>query len=313
MAPNRKLLHCASSVLGLLSAIAPPVHAQAVTIAPRLRAGDAFRIEIVRIRENSQRPQQNGRSTTPVDVRVDSITATGIALDWTPGQTAFDNRQVANDPLLAAASNAIGGLRLRIMLNADGEYVGLGNQGEVAAALRKGTDMIVSSLLAKIPPEQRTAFAGMIAQVLSPATLLASATREAQMYFGLHGVALGVGEAVDTRIEQPNPLGTGTIPTVWRVRLESASAESAVVRTTTTYDAAALKEMTRALAEQSGKPIPPAALAQVPPIAMADDGQYLFDRTIGLMREVIVNRRMTAGANRRLDGWEIRLVAGPKR
>lgn len=313
MATTGKRLSCASALLVLLSLITTAVHAQNVTIAPGLRAGDEFRIEIVRIRENSQRPQQNGRSTTPVDVRVASVGATRLALDWTAGQTAFDNHQMADDPLLVAASNASGGLTLRILLNATGEYTGLGNQAEVAAALRKGTDVIVRGLLAKIPLEQRKPFERMVAQALSPATLIASATREAQIYFGLHGVALGVGETVETKIDQPNPLGTGAIPAMWRVRLDSASAESAVVRTTTTYDSAALEQMTRTLAEQSGKPIPPEVLAQVPPIEMADDGRYLFDRTLGLMREVVVNRRMTAGTNRRLDGWEIRLVAGPRR
>ena len=311
MATTGNLLSRVSFVLGALLAIAPVVHAQNVTIAPGLRAGDEFRIEIVRIRENSQRPQQNSRSTTPVDVRVASVAATGIALDWTAGPTSIDNRQVADDPLIVAASEAIGGLRLRILLNAQGAYAGLGNEAEVAAGLRKGTDVIVGSLLAKIPLEQRKPFERMVAQALSPATLIASATREAQIYFSLHGVALGVGETVATKIDQPNPLGTGAIPATWRVQLESASAESAVLRTTTTYDSAALKAMTRALAEQSGKPIPPEV--QVPPIQMADDARYLFDRAVGLMREVVVNRRMTAGANQRLDGWEIRLVAPPKR
>jgi hypothetical protein len=313
MPATQNLLSRASSVVGLLLSLAPAVHAQSVTITPGLRAGDEFRIEIVRIRENSQRPQQNGRSTTPVDVRVASVTTTGIALDWTSGQTSFDNRQVADDPLLAAASKAIVGLKLRILLNADGEYTGLGNQAEVAAALRKATDVFVRALAAKLPVEQRAGFEKMVRQVLSPASLIASATREAQIYFGLHGVALAVGEAVDTRIQQPNPLGTGAIPAVLRVRLESATDASAAVRTTITYEASALKEMTRALVEQSGRPVPPEALAQLPPIEMADAGRYLFDRTVGLMREVMVNRRMTAGANQRLDGWEMRLVAGPKR
>jgi hypothetical protein len=313
MATTAKLLTRFSSVLGLLLAIAPAVLAQNVTIAPGLRAGDEFRLEIVRIRENSQRPQQNGRSTTAVDVRVASVAATGIALDWTAGQTSFDNQQMADDPLVAAASNAVRGLKMRILLNARGEYAGLGNQTEVAAALRKGTDVIVRGLLAKIPLEQRKPFERMIAQALSPATMIASATRETQIYFSLHGIALAVGETVERRIDQPNPLGSGAIPAIWRVRLDSASAESAVARTTMTYDSAALKEMTRALAEQSGKPIPPEVMAQIPPIEMADDGNYVFDRTVGLMREVGVNRRMTTGANRRLDGWEIRLVAPPKR
>jgi hypothetical protein len=34
----------------------------------------------------------------------------------------------------------------------------------------------------------------MIAQLLSPALLIASATREPQMYFGLNAVSLAVGE-----------------------------------------------------------------------------------------------------------------------
>jgi hypothetical protein len=45
---------------------------------------------------------------------------------------------------------------------------------------------------------------------------------------------------------------------------------------------------------------------------MADEGTYLFDREFGLMKEVIVSRRVAAGPTRRLDGWQIRLLKGPR-
>ena len=114
-------------------------------------------------------------------------------------------------------------------------------------------------------------------------------------------------------LEQPNPLGGGTLPATFRIAAESVTAAVAVFTTNTTYDSAALRRLTEALAEQAGAPIPPGDLAALPPIEMADEGRYVFDRATGLMREVIVTRRITAGASRRVDGWEIRLIGGPQR
>ena len=299
--------------LALFTATASAGSAQDIEIAPRLRAGDTFRLEVVRVRENSQQPQLNGRSTTPVDVLVDSVTTTGMTLEWTQGPTTFENPHVAADPLVAAASNAVRGIKLRITLSADGEYSGLANEAEVTAALRNGTDTIIQAILPKLPLEQRTTFEKMIAQLLSPALLIASATREPQMYFGLNAVSLAVGEVVDAKIDQPNPIGAGVIPTVFRVTMDSATSDSADLRTTTTYDAAALRQMTAALVAQSGKALSEKDLAALPPIELADDGRYLFDRVSGLMLEVVVNRRVSAGGVRRLDSWIIRLVEAPKR
>ena len=97
MSTNRGTSIRTGLALALFTATASA--AQDVEIAPRLRAGDTFRLEVVRVRENSQQPQLNGRSTTPVDVRVDSVTPTGMTLEWTQGPTTFENPQVAGDPL----------------------------------------------------------------------------------------------------------------------------------------------------------------------------------------------------------------------
>ena len=90
--------------------------------------------------------------------------------------------------------------------------------------------------------------------------------------------------------------------------MESATVDTASVKTSTIYDAAALVRLTQSLATQAGKPIPPEELAKLPPMQMADEGAYVFDRKRGLMREVKVNRHVVVGPNRRLDAWEIRLI-----
>jgi hypothetical protein len=300
--------HFATVSLVGLFAIATPAYAQDVSIVPTLRAGDSFQLEVIRIRENSAQPQQNGKSTTRVDVRVLSASAERSVIEWVPGATAFDNPQVALNPVIGFASQALRDIRFQLNLNADGELQGLANQAEVAPKLKTVVDAVVRDLAARIPVEQRKGFLDLIGQVLSADVLIASATRDAATYLGLNGAALAVGEAVEVDIEQPSPLGGGPIPAKFRVRMESASADVASLKSTTTYDGAALMRLTEALVRQAGAPIPPEELAKLPPMEMADEGTYVFDRKRSLMREVKVYRRIVVGPNRRLDAWEIRLI-----
>jgi hypothetical protein len=310
--PWRRLLRTSSFVTAFTLAAAQ-AFAQDVTIRPRLRTGDEFRLEIVRTRDDSSRPQQNGRSRTVVDVRVLSAASEGFVVEWAPGETVLDNPQTAQDPLVAAASQALSEIRFRLMLNADGKLAGVANEAEVAPKLQAMLDTVVRNLSARLPAEQRKAFQNVVGQVLSPAALISSATREAEIYFGLNGVVLAAGEAAETDLQLPNPLGGGVIPAKFRVDMKSATADSASLNTTTTYDSAALLRMTQSLARQAGAPVSTNELTKIPPMQMGDDGKYLFDTSVGLMRQVTVNRRLSAGNNRRHDGWEIRLLNGPKR
>jgi hypothetical protein len=287
--------------------------AQEIAITPKLRQGDEFRLELTRIRENSARPQQNGKSRTVVDVRVISAGSQGIVLDWMPGETVMDNPQVAQDPLVASASKALRDMRFRVTLNTEGEFTGLANEAEVTPKLQSVVDLMVQELSGRLPAAQREQVRGIIAQALSPAALIASATREVEIYFGLNGVSLAQGEAAETDLEVASPLGSGKIEAKFRVEMGTVKPDSASLKTATTYDAAALQRMTQALAKQSGAPIPPEQLAKLPPMQMSDDGTYVFDRALGLMREVTVNRRISAAGSSRFDGWQIRLIAGPKR
>jgi hypothetical protein len=287
--------------------------AQDVTIAPKLAIGDEFRLALVRTRDNSAQPQQNSTSRTVISVRVTSAGADGYVLDWVPGETVVDNQQLAQNPVVMAAVEAVRGLRFRLTLNADGELTGLANQDEILPKLKSMMDTIVQQILAGIPDDERTAMVSFMNQVLSPEVLVSSATREAGIYFGLNGVSLASGEVAEIELQQPSPFGGGVIPGIFRVRMDSIRTNSVSLTTETTYDSTALLRLTESLIKQAGKPIPPSELAKVPPIDMNDDGTFVFDRTVGLMREVTMIRRVVAGTNQRLDRWEMRLVDGPKR
>jgi len=291
-----------------LFAIVGHAFAQDISIVPTLRAGDSFQLDVIRIRENSAQPQQNGKNTTRVDVRVISSSAERTVIEWVPGTTVFDNPQAASNPLVGFAAQALRDIRFQLNLNAEGELQGLANQAEVAPKLKTVVDTVVRQLSAQLPEDQRKGFLNVIGQVLSAEVLVASATRDAATYLGLNGASLAVGEEVVLDVEQPSPLGGGPIPAKFRIRMESATADTASLRTTTVYDAAALRRLTQSLAKQAGSPIPPEQFINLPPIQMSDEGAFVFDRKRGLMREVKVNRRVSVGPNRRLDAWEIRLV-----
>jgi hypothetical protein len=133
------------------------------------------------------------------------------------------------------------------------------------------------------------------------------------MYFGLNGVSLAAGEIAETNLQVPNPFAGGEIPAKFQVRMETVTADSASLKTTTRYDPTALQRMTQTMAQQAGAPIPSEELAKLPSMQVTDNGAYSFDRTVGLMREVNVNRHISVGNNSRYEGWQIRLLNSPKR
>jgi hypothetical protein len=294
-------------------ALAATASAQDIRITPKLRAGDAFRLEITRTRENSPASPQGGKSSTTIDVRVLTVTPEGSTLEWESGATAA-NIPAAQEPLMLAASDAMSGMKPVIRLTPDGEVDGLVNEAEVLAKVQAAVDIIRRGLLEKMPPAaNRQGFEAMLAQVLSPATLIGTVMRDARTYFGLNGVELAVGETPTADIEQPNPIGGEALPAKFSVHIESATADTAVLVTTTTYDGGALMRVTRQLLEKAGAPVSPEELAKYPAMQMGDEGRFVFDRAAGLMREVIVNRRLSVAGQGRLDRTEIRLVAPPKR
>ncbi len=296
----------------LVSLAAAVLAPQDIQVRPRLVAGDTFRLEVTRVREDSSRPQANYSGRTPIDVRVVSAGAEGFVLLWRPGATVLEGSAAAPDPALSMAGRIIGNAEFRVVLTADGEYERLANQAEITQKFEAARDAAIRLAGTGLSADDRKRMDDLMRQILSPANLVAIATRDVQSYVAMHGLALAVGETLEFAIEQPSPFGGGVIPAVFRARMESATPDTATVTTTTTFDPEALLKMTAAIAEQAGAKPAAEELAKFR-LDISDDGTYVFDRKVGLMREVTINRRSSVGATTQLDRWVIRLVTAPTR
>ena len=309
---RRKLLGMQIVLAVTLIALAATASAQDILIAPKLRAGDAFKLEISRARENTPASPQDVKGSTTIDVRVLTVTPEGVTLEWDAGLTAF-NFGVVPEALMQSISDAMRGMKPVIKLTPKGEVAGLVNEAEVLAKMQAVVESIRRDFVERMPPANRQGFESMLSQVMSPAILVAAVLRDAGTYFGLNGVELGVGESATADLPQPNPFGGEPLPATFTVRVESANADVASLATTTVYDGAAVIRAMSRLMENAGQPIPKEELAKLPAMQIGDEGRYVFDRVVGLMREATVTRRVTVPGLARLDRTEIRLVAPPKR
>ncbi|MEP7366600.1 MAG: hypothetical protein ABI972_25360 [Acidobacteriota bacterium] len=266
------------------------VFAQELALRPTLQSGDVFELELVRSREDSRRPQLNGSSRTPVQVRVLEAGPNGFVLAWRPGATSFDNPEIVKNPVAALAANALKDTPLEIVLDPGGKFSGLRNQAAVTTKLLALRDESFARYSAGLDdPQRKQAVANIVQRLLAPEALLSAAAADVQTYFSLHGSKLTRAKPVETAIQQPSPQGSGTIAATYRVTLELLDAHEAKIATITTYP-------------------------KQPALKLADSGYYVYNRAFGIMSDVVIVRS-AAGADSfsRKDTSEIRLVTKPAR
>jgi hypothetical protein len=279
------LSRLSTPVLALLAVLLP----QQVSFTPRFVPGDEFRLEIKHTREDSRQAAAGFTATTPVAVRVVSTGAAGTVLDWTPGNVQVTGSLAEQpDPATDLASEVIGDVAI--------------------AELERGKAV-----------EESRKMRELMGQILTPQNLLNMATRDIQTYVAMHGVELPSNKALDVPIRQANPCGGDPLSAVLRLRVESSTADTATLVSSTVYDTDALKKSTLALLERAappGKKPTDEELASFR-LELSDEGRYVFDTKLGLFRTVSVTRRTGTSAGSvkaaRTDRYDIRLVTPPKR
>lgn len=299
-------------LLPLCLAFSGHAFSQELTLRPTLQVDDTFELEIIRLREDSRRPQMNGRSRTPIHVRVLESNPKGLLLEWKQGATEFDNPEIIKNPIAAAASNAVKDLVLQLELNPAGQFARLRNEAEVTAKLQTVMESLLTALGRQIPDaNQRQQVESLVRRLMSPPVLLASATRDAQTYFALNGATVDKEKPFTADLQQPSPFGGGAIPARFRLTLDSLDAHSASLATTTTYDPQAVARFSAQLLAQAA-PASAQSAAKPPALHIEDSAAYTYNRAFGLMSDVVVRRRVSAsGALNALDGWDIRLTRRP--
>ena len=300
----------ASTVLGL--AVSVSSAAQEVQITPRLVAGQEFRLEVIRSREDLSRPQNNYSSRTRVDVRVVSVGPAGFVIDWKPGLSVLEGSATAMDPVMRVAGKAMGDIALRIALGPDGGFDRVTNESDVIPTLQAVVDMLIREAARGVPEAEAKRAEAVVRSILTPANLVTLASQDIQTYVSMFGAEMAVGGTVEAKIDRPSPLGGEALPAVLRVHMPSATLDVATIQSTVTYDGEALKAMTAGILARADGAAPPEELAKLK-LEMSDSTKYVFDRVVGLFREVSNERRIQSGHLNRVDRLSIKLVTPPKR
>ena len=285
---------------------------QEILIKPRLAAGDAFKLEVTKSREDAGKPDDNYTTHTPVTVKVLSASKDGFVIEWRPGVVRIEGPGAKIDPALAMAANLVGDATVKFVLGPDGEMEGVENAAELTPKFEMLIDIATREASKTMSAEEASRFQGFMKQILSPTLLLSLVSRDAETYLSLHGLALAPGESAEGKLEQPNPFGGRPIPAVFKVRMTKATPDAAMLETVTTFDADTLLQVTMQLLEQAaGKPAPEeVAKARMD---LSEKGTVTFDRKVGLISEVTHTRAIAFGPSKRTERWVIRLVTPPKR
>jgi hypothetical protein len=283
--------------------------AEEIQIRPRFAAGDTFQLEVTRSREDSAQSRLNYTARMPVDVRVISADKTGFVVDWHPGDGTVEG-EAANDPGLEAANDIIGNAHFRLALDPDGSFIRVMNEAELAPKFQAMVDLILKEAEATLSADQAKTARTLVQQILAPANLIGIAARDAQQYLSMYGADLRPGQLIEVPIEQPSPVGGGNLPAVVRIRMDSATPETAMISSIVNYDGEAVKKMTLGLLSRAGKMPPPEEIEKFK-LELSDDSKYVFERKTGLFREVTNDRRISSGTMKRLERCVIKLVKGP--
>ena len=286
--------------------------AQDIHITPRLVAGQEFRLEVVRSREDASRPQNNYSTRTRVDVKVVSAGDAGFVLDWKPGVSVLEGSAIALDPVMRVAGKAMGDVALRIALGPDGGFDGVTNETDVLPKLQAVVDMLIREAGREMSAADAKRAEAVVRSILTPANLVTLASQDVQTYVSMFGAEMAVGGTVEVKMNRPSPLGGDPLPAVLRVRMPSATPALATIESTVTYDGDALKAMTAGILARADGTAPPEEVAKLK-LEMSDSTKYVFDRPAGLFREVTNERRIQSGHLNRVDRLSIRLVTAAKR
>jgi hypothetical protein len=182
--------------------------AQMIKTSPDYLPGQQFQLRLITSVEDSRDEQPRKVYETPVMLQVIGKNAAGAELEWKAGKTSPVGEDSQPDPALELAEAVFQDLALIIQLDATGKYAGIRNEEQLRGKLQEFLLKLIPQSTAGIRDEdERRRAETAMARMLTPEVLLSAARKEVDLFFGLSGLALELGQP--TRIESSmlNPFG----------------------------------------------------------------------------------------------------------
>lgn len=272
-----------------------------VELIANWKAGDRYRIEQINQRDEIRRGERRPRRTSQslIDVHVAEKGPDGYVLIMTHLETNLTNYAMPEQGGERAAelvSKLFEGLDLEIVTNKAGLPVSLRNQDEVAAAMRKALNQVVT---ASVPEEKRAAMRRIMGQMLAPKVVGQLILKDPMIFYGLLGGLYVGGPAQTYPTALPFPFGRVSIDATLYTMIREVDEASGTVHiaTQTLPDPEQMKQAVtnwlRGILEAQGKEIP--SDFKAPPFIMQDTTYYVFDRNRSLPKEVSYERFLRLG------------------
>jgi hypothetical protein len=274
---------------------------QEVKVAPGWKAGDVVRLEYLRTREDSRRPESNGTSRTPVRLEVLEAGASGFQVRWTNGKTEMGAQQVVPEAVKRLSAQ-VETMPLVMALDAVGEFQRVFNEAEVKQKMAA----MIEALGKELALDEKTM--GTIRSMFSGDALVATAAGDAQVYFGMNGMVMKVGQPIETKTQMPFPMNPGTtLPATLVLELVGVEGKLARFRSVITFEKEGLAAAMGTVLQKAG--MKAEDLPKLPVMSIVDEGVTVFDTEARLVVEASVDRRTNMGALlARRDKKEFRLV-----
>ena len=111
-------------------------------------------------------------------------------------------------------------LHMEAILNSSGAFQRLRNQADVETKMQLAVDNLMGKFAESIPEPKRQQTFEAMGRLVTPKLLIAAATKEVQLYFALYGIEIEKGKPFDGKMDVPNPLGEGSLPSQIRIDLK---------------------------------------------------------------------------------------------
>lgn len=281
------------------------------------QVGDEYRIEYSRERTDLRDGNPvTGKAWAIIKSRVEEKTPEGYLVTWTYEDVVLEHYALDTDAkrkkMEAFIADIYKNFRTEIQTTDTGFPTGIRNRDELVSLMKTMSETILTTLHSD--PEMRAKERSVWQQVLNPQVVENLMLMDAYLVYGLMGGSYRGGQVDTYDTELPFPFGGPPIPATLHVLLREFDEQTGLARITSQstpdpiqMSKAVIEWMTR-MAKSQGQPAPEPS--QIPEIYIQDTTDFLYDRKMGLPREVTSEKFITVagGANIRIDRRSYRIM-----
>jgi hypothetical protein len=289
--------------------------AASVRIWPDFQPGKRVTLEIVR---HGERNNEDGSITEvevvrPVQLEVLECGPDGFVLAWTWGAAKMTPPDALGP--MGALSDLVQGVRVELVVDAEGQISGLQNYEAAEQQLRAMIERVFEMLKDHATGDELAAARAQVEQLYATRDDVEQAfVQEPGTYLFPYGLSLAPGETVRYSDKVPNPLLGVPLPARARMtlRADPADRDRWLIEHWQSIDRLRSREAVRAALIQKGMDPRDPEVRNVPPIERTDESRYVIDRKTGWILEFEATATVHVGELYRVDKVSMNIVDRPE-